>query len=420
MTIKNVLIKDLTPYAKNAKKHDNDQVKQVANSIEQFGMVQPIVADKNNNIVIGHCRLMACKKLKMKEVPVLYVEDLTKEQIDALRLADNKTNESEWDFDLLGDSLNEVLNIDMSDFGFDLSEHEEEKEIIEDEVPEVSDLPPIAKIGDIWQLGRHRLMCGDSTDEKETKKLIEDKMADLILIDPPYNMNYRGTGTHNVKRIKNDNMSEEDFCIFLEKIWNSIFKITRDGASGYCFYKEMGHGSFLKSLNNSEFKFKQQCVWVKNHHVLGSAKYQGKHEPFLMFCKKRIEKWKGGRNQTSVIEDIELMEKEELIEVIKEIRSNNEVMDVDLIFEKKLIKSELHPTMKPIKLLAKLLRNSSEKNDIVLDVFGGSGSTLIACEQTERICYMMELDPKYVDVIIKRWENLTGQKACLINGCENI
>ena len=292
---------------------------------------------------------------------------------------------------------------------------EAEEDNFEVELPE----EPKAKQGDIYQLGNHRLMCGDSTSVTDLDKLLNGNLADCVCTDPPYNMRYEGAGgtadsKRKKNRILNDKMPEAEFKKFMTDVYKTMFCGMKDGASCYVFYKEMGEGTFITSMKEAGITFKQELIWVKNQLVLGGSKYQNMYEPCLLGCKgKSIKFWYGARKQRSVIESIDLMTEEELREAIREI---TEEETVDIIRERKPLKNDVHPTMKPIKLIAKLLRNSTVDGDNVLDLFGGSGSTLIACEQLNRNCFMMELDPKYVDVIIARWEKFTGQKAVLLNG----
>lgn len=420
MNIKNIAVKDLVPYDKNTKKHDDVQINNVAESIKQYGFVQPIVIDKNNVVVIGHCRLLAAKKLKMQEVPCVCVDDLTEEQVKALRIVDNKSNESPWDFDFLAD---ELADIDLSDFDFDFGidtgADEESTEVVEVDVPEFDeDEEPNAKFGQIYQLGKHRLMCGDSTRSDMFEQLVGGAEIDCVCTDPPYNMAYEGAGRTPKERrkknkIANDNLPKEEFEKFLLSVYKCLQERMKDGASFYVFYKELGEGVFIRLLEEAGLTFKQELIWVKNQLVLGGAKYQNMYEPCLFGCKgKSVKSWYGGRKNRSVIEHVDLMDEEELRNTLRDLLDS---LDPDIIREKKVLVNDLHPTMKPIKLLAKLLRNSTKQGDCVLDAFGGSGSTLMACEQIGRSCYMMEFEPKYVDVIIKRWEDFTGEKAVLLN-----
>lgn len=240
---------------------------------------------------------------------------------------------------------------------------------------------------------------------------------DLVVTDPPYNMGYEGSGNtkdRKSKRILNDKMPADKFREFLTEVYRNYFTVMKDGASIYVFYKELGEGVFITAMKDGGLTYKQELIWVKNQLVLGGSKYQSMYEPCLMGCKgKSIKKWNGKRKQRSVIESIDLMNEDELRRALLGILHETET---DIIRENKPLKNDVHPTMKPIKLLAKLIQNSSNKGDIVLDLFGGSGSTLMACEQLDRICYTSELDPRYVDVIIERYETFTGKKAVLLNG----
>lgn len=364
MEVRNISTKDLIPYERNTKKHDKTQINNVAESIKQYGFVQPLVIDKDNVVVIGHCRLLAAKQLKMKEVPCVCVDDLTEEQVKALRIVDNKSNESEWDLDILPD---ELADLDLSNFSFDfgIDDEEEETEIVEDEAPEVDEYAePIAKLGDIWQLGRHRLMCGSSTDKESVLKLTENNPVYLIYTDPPYGMNAVSKSGVLSKNYKTDIMGDDDNSVAISAFMlaSEMYRNTNQIWWGANYYTEC--------LPSSEC----WIVWDKNNGAsdqtdceLGWANFRSVVRQFTMASEK---------------------------------------------------KNRVHPTQKPVKLFAEIVKKFDKNNNFktVLDLFGGSGSTLIACEQLDRTCYMMELDPKYCDVIIKRWENLTGEKAVLING----
>ena len=241
-----------------------------------------------------------------------------------------------------------------------------------------------------------------------------------MVTDPPYNMAYEGAGNTRdraSKRIMNDKMSPEDFRRFLTDIYTNYYAVMKDGASIYVFYKEMGEGVFIQTMASGGLTYKQELIWVKDHLVLGGSKYQSQYEPFLMGCKgKSIKVWNGARNQRNVIESVDLMGEDELRETIKELLS---AQDSDIIREKKQLVNDLHPTMKPVRLIAKLIQNSSNKDDVVLDLFGGLGTTMIAAEQTNRSAFLMELDPRFVDVIVRRYETFTGQKAVLLTEGED-
>ena len=352
-------------------------------------------------------------------MPCIVADDLTEEQIRAFRLADNKVGEiAEWDFDLLDEELSDIFDIDMDLFGFDEDEEEEPAEPTEDDYEVELPAEPQAKLGDIYQLGEHRLMCGDCTNLASVDLLMDGHTAQLVLTDPPYNMAYEGAGNTNElkrksNRIMNDNMSDSDFADFMASVNGSIHYVMDDGASFYIFYKELGTGVFLTALKQAALTYKQTLIWVKNSIVLGGSKYQSMYEPCIFGCKgKSIKSWYTGRKERSVIEDVDLMEEDELRETLRTILNEP---DTDIVRVEKNRVNDLHPTMKPIKLLAKLLNNSSKQGDVVVDFFGGSGSTLIACEQLGRRCFTSELDPKYVDVIIDRWETFTGKQAVKIN-----
>lgn len=425
MKLVSVSLQDLKPYENNPRINDN-AVDSVMNSIKEFGFKVPVVITKDNVIVAGHTRYKASKKLGLEKVPCIVADDLTEEQIKAFRLADNKVSElAEWDFKKLEIELSSIA-LDMSLFNFDMAELSTEidkhKEVEEDNfnvdeaLEEIS--TPTVKRGQLWKLGNHFLLCGDSTSKDDVRKLMNGNNANLVLTDPPYNMNYAGAGnTPKSKREKskilNDNLSDDDFELFLINVNKALSDVMLDGASFYIFYKELGKGVFITSLEKGGLTFKQELIWLKNHLVLGGSKYQNIYEPCLFGCKgESIAIWNGGRKQTSVIDSIDMLND---IEVRNTLRELIETLGVDVIRENKQMVNDLHPTMKPLKLLAKFIMNSSNVNDIVLDVFGGSGSTLITCEQLNRQCFTMELDEKYCDVIIKRWEDLTGKKAVLVD-----
>lgn len=416
MNIIEMKIGDIIPYEKNPRKND-EAVKYVAESIKQFGFKVPIVIDKNNVIVAGHTRYKASKKLGLKEVPCIVADDLTEEQIKAYRLADNKVAElAEWDIDLLGEELDSILDIDMCDFGFEASEDEEEQLVVEDEFDAELPEEPKAKLGDIYQLGNHRLMCGDSTSITDVDRLMDGNKASLLVTDPPYNVNYEGTAG----KIMNDSMDNDSFRQFLRDAFATADVAMNDGAVFYIWHADSEGYNFRGACYDVGWKVRQCLIWVKTSLVLGRQDYQWKHEPCLYGWKDGSHFWNGGRKERTTITDFDIFElrdknKEELLKFIEQYCCDNEDIETSIIYEEKPNKNADHPTMKPIKLLARSIRNSSKENDNVLDLFGGSGSTLITCEQLNRKCFMMELDPKYVDVIINRWEQFTGKKAQLIS-----
>lgn len=392
-------IEQIRPYEKNPRKN-NEAVKYVAESIKQFGFKVPIVIDKEGVIVAGHTRYKASLKLGLKEVPCIVADDLTPEQVKAFRLADNKTSEkSEWDFDLLDSELEDILNFNMEDFGFEFETEDESKEVEEDnfEVDKyLEDIQEsIVKKGEVWKLGDHYLMCGDATSKEDVEKLMSvfDKsdvgglrfiQANLLVTDPPYNVDYEGKTKDSLK-IKNDNMGDNQFKQFLTDSFSNANEVMKEGASFYIWHADSEGYNFRSACKDVSWKVRQCLIWNKNTMVMGRQDYQWKHEPCLYGWKDGAShNWYSDRKQTTVLE-----------------------------FEKPL-RNEMHPTMKPVNLIGYLICNSSKNGDVVLDIFGGSGTTLIACEQLERQCRMMELDPKYCDVIIKRWETLTGKKGVKI------
>lgn len=374
-------LSEIVPYENNARKNDK-AVKDVAESIKQCGYIAPIIVDENNVILAGHTRYKALKKLGYKEVAVRKVSGLTDEQKRKYRLLDNKTNElADWDFEKLKDEIN---GLDFSEFDIDwgIEEDTETISVIEDSPIEIDNThEPITKLGDIYQLGEHRLMCGDSTDAGTVAILMDGKQADLFLTDPPYNVAYEGK-TKDTLTIENDKMESDKFREFLTSAFTAAVSALKEGGGFYIWFASREHCNFETALNDSGLEVRQELIWKKNSMVLGRQDYQWKHEPCLYGWKDGAShNWYSDRCQTTILE-----------------------------FDKPVRNGE-HPTMKPVELFAYQIQNSTKKGEIVLDLFGGSGTTIIACEQTGRVGYSMELDPKYCDVIVKRWETFTGKKA---------
>lgn len=377
-------IDELIPYENNARINDK-AVDAVANSIKEFGFKNPIIIDKNNVIIAGHTRLKALQKLGIKKAPCIIADDLTEEQVKAFRIADNSTAQiADWDLEKLNAELASI-DLDMMMFGLDEQIKEIEREFSpepeEDAVPEIAEGDPISQKGDVWLLGKHRLMCGDSTILTDVHKLMGGQLADLLLTDPPYNVDYTGK-TKKALKIKNDKMSDDDFYEFLFTAFSNAYCVMKEGAAFYIWHSDLKAESFRKACNESGLTVRQGLIWNKSSFILSKQDYQWKHEPCLYGWKEgAAHKWRSDRKQTTVIDWN---------------RPN---------------KNEQHPTMKPVGLFDYQIKNNTDKGDIVLDLFAGSGTTLIACEQNGRIAYCMEYDPKYCDVIIKRWETLTGKKA---------
>ena len=498
MNIKNIKIGELTPYEKNTKKHDAKQIANVAESIRQYGFVQPLVVDAHNVVVIGHCRLLAAMKLNMTEVPCVCVDDLTDEQVRALRIVDNKSNESPWDFDLLGD---ELADIDLSgfdfDFGIDLPE--EEPEIVEDEatsteedeIPKAEeDVEPTTKTGDVWQLGSHRLICGDSTNAETVKKLMNGKMADCVFTDPPYGMKKESDG------VLNDNLNYDDLLEFNKRWIPLTFEHLKDMGGWYCWgideplmdiyshilkplarKKEIVIRNYLTWAKHSAFGMKSSLMlsypretekcwfvvkganWNNNNAEFFNYKYQPivdylneqaqivglnskklreltgvqmwshwfTHSQFTVIPENHYKKLQEEYNKDGafLLSYAKLRERIDSVDDKKQPDKPyfdltwfddgdiplTDVWRTPITTIKERENTGGHATPKPLKICERGIVTSTKVGEIVLDLFGGSGSTLIACEQLDRTCYMMELAPKYCDVIIKRWETLTGEKA---------
>lgn len=398
LQVEYVDISTIKPYKGNAKEHPKEQIEQIKKSMQEFGNIDPI-GIWHNEIVEGHGRYMALKELGETQVPVIRLDDLTDEQRRAYTLVHNQlTMNSGFDLDTLKVELDNIGEIDMSEFGFSLDGiGEEPQEVQEDDFDEEPPEEPISKLGDIYQLGESRLMCGDSTNPEHVAKLMDGAKADMVFTDPPYNVNYADKniflnnadkGNHIQDDIENDHAGSDETA--KNDLWLPAFKNMIDNSADDCsIYVTMPQGGahmmmMMMSAQEAGWQVKHELIWVKNNHVLGRVDYLYKHEPILFGWKDKHKFYGNGEHTKSVWEI------------------------------PKPQKSDLHPTMKPIALIANALLNSSQEGDNILDVFGGSGSTLIACEQLNRKCYMMEMSPKYVDVIIKRWEEYTGKKAVKI------
>lgn len=408
---KNIILKnveEITPYAKNARTHSEAQVSQIASSIIEFGFTNPILVDSEQGIIAGHGRLMAAKKLGMTQVPVVVLDHLTPAQKKAYIIADNKLAElAGWDENILAQELADLRDADynLDVIGFNDQELEELFSSLyetdsnseqENEVP-LAEENPVSKSGDIWILGDHKVICGDSCKEESFKALLGEELADMTFTDPPYNVNYGETMKDNLinkgnskggkvytnssgkRTILNDNLGE-DFAQFLFDCCQNIIKVTK-GACYICMSSSELH-TLQKAFTDAGGHWSTFIIWAKNTFTLGRADYQRQYESILYGWPKGNDHfWCGARNQG------------------------------DVWFFNKPLKNDLHPTMKPVELCERAILNSSKTKDIVLDCFGGSGSTLIACEKVNRKCRMIELDPKYVDVIVRRWQDYSGKEA---------
>ena len=386
MEILKLKISDLKQHPKNPRKHPKELLERLKRSIEEYGFTNPVLVSKDNKILAGHARCKAAKELGISEVPVIRL-DFEGAKADAYVIIDNKLNElSEWDIPLL-ESL--IKDIEKSDFdvtltGFDLTEIDElfsksdDKEGKDDgyDVTKALEEASFVNRGDVWLLGKHRLLCGDATNPEDVKALMDGKKANLILTDPPYNVGFESA---NGLKIKNDKQDSEKFYNFLLSSFKNMASSLADGGSAYIFHADTEGLNFRKAFIDAGFHLSGVCIWEKNSFVMGRSPYQWGHEPILYgWLKTGKHKWYAGSAESTIW------------------RYDKPKKNAD------------HPTMKPIPLLCYPIKNSSSVNSIVLDTFGGSGSTLIACQQMDRICYTMELDPKYASVIIRRYIELCG------------
>ena len=374
----------LVPYQNNARTHSPEQINKLRSSLREFGFINPVIIDRDYGIIAGHGRAIAAREEGIKEVPCVFADHLTEAQKKAYIIADNRMAlDAGWDEELLRIEIEELQGMDFDSLltGFDEKElsklFDDGKEAKDDDFDVDAELkkPTFSKAGDVWTLGRHRLVCGDSTKLETYEVLMDGRKANLVVTDPPYNVDYKGTAG----KIKNDNMASEKFFDFLFDAFSCMEKVMADDASIYVFHADTEGLNFRKAFDAAGFYLSGCCIWKKPSLVLGRSPYQWQHEPCLFGWKKKGKhQWYSDRKQTTVWE-----------------------------FEKTK-KNTDHPTMKPIPLLAYAITNSSMSNTLVLDPFGGSGSTLIACEQTDRSCATIELDEKFCDVIVNRYIELVG------------
>lgn len=380
-----VAVSKLVPYVNNARTHNAQQITKLRSSLREFGFINPVIIDREYNVIAGHGRILAAKEEGIEEVPCVFVDYLTPAQKKAYILADNRmAMDAGWDEELLRVEI-ESLQAEAFDVGLTGFDEKDIAELFAGEdgdaqdddfdVDEELQKPPVSKSGDVWILGNHRLVCGDSTKEETYEILMDGKKANLAVTDPPYNVNYEGSAG----KIKNDNMENDKFYQFLLDAFLNMEKVMADDASIYVFHADTEGLNFRKAFSDAGFYLSGTCIWRKQSLVLGRSPYQWQHEPCLYGWKKKGKhQWYSDRKQTTIWE-----------------------------FDKPK-KNGDHPTMKPIPLIAYPIKNSSMSNCIVLDPFGGSGSTLIACEQLGRICHTIELDEKYCDVIVKRYIEQVG------------
>ena len=419
MKLETLEIQFLRPDPENARAHDEKNLKAIAGSLQQFGQRKPIVITKDNVIVAGNGTVEAAKRLQWETIQAVRVpEDWTIDQIKAFALADNRTAElATWNQSILEKQLLELdrAGIQIAEFGFELPDIPLTDVLTyEDEVPAVPENPR-TKIGDIWKLGNHRLVCGDALDHNVISKALDGEKADCVFTDPPYNVAYEG-GTKDKLTIQNDDMSDAEFSEFLYKFYKAALDNTKEGGPIYVCHADGSGNAFRNSMLKSGWLLKQVLIWAKDSLVLSRQDYNWQHEPILYGWKPgAAHSWYGPFTNTTLLdtpmEELAKLKKEELVDILTKGFETSTI-----IREKRPRRNDLHPTMKPIALVARLLKNSCLAGDRVLDPFAGSGSTLITCEQLGLKAAVVELDPKYCDVIVQRWENLTGLKAELVNG----
>lgn len=394
-----VPVEKLVPYVNNARTHNADQIMKLRSSLREFGFVNPVIIDRDYNVVAGHGRIMAAKEEGYSEVPCVYADFLTEAQKKAYILADNRMAlDAGWDEELLRVEIEalqaEAFDLSLTGFGEDeiADLFAEEKKVEEDEfdVDEALNEAAFVESGDIWLLGKHRLMCGDSTKPEDVKTLMDGKKANACITDPPYNCSYSG-GTGMT--IMNDKWSDsEKFYQFLLDAFKNAYENVADGGAFYCFHSDAEKCNFFNATVNAGFHYSTTCIWVKDALVIGRMDFQMKHEPVIYAFKDTAKhKFYGDRKQTTVWE-----------------------------FDRPK-KSKLHPTMKPLPLVAYPITMSTQENGVVLDLFGGSGSTLIACDQMNRECHAMELDPKYASAIVRRYVAAHGiEGVTVLRGGEEL
>ena len=378
-------ISTLIPYARNSRTHTDEQVAQVAASIKEFGFLNPVIIAEDNTILAGHARVLAARKLGLDKVPCVKAENLTEAQKRAYIIADNKLSlNAGWDEELLAVEISDLQaeSFDLSLLGFDEKELDKllspsGEDVKEDDfdIDAELDKPVFTKDGDLWQIGRHRLLCGDCTKKENLDRLMEGRKANLTVTDPPYNVNYEGVAG----KIRNDNLGDEEFFNFLLSAFSRMHENMASDASIYVFHADTEGLNFRRAFDEAGFHLSGCCIWKKSRLMMGHSPYQWQHEPCLFgWIKGGKHHWYSDRKQSTIWE-----------------------------FDKPT-KNDLHPTMKPLALISYCILNSSMSNTLVLDPFLGSGTTMMACQQLDRSCFGLELDPKYCDVIINRYIELVG------------
>lgn len=414
MEIRNRPLTEIKPYGKNAKKHPTKQVQQIADSIREFGFNQPLVVDKNDILIVGHGRYFAAELLGLTEVPVLTL-DIPEDKAKAYRLADNKLNESTWDMALVITELKE-LSLPMLDLtGFDrrLVLDSDEKD---DQVPGLPTGKPRTELGDVYELGAHRVICADSTLQATFVKLMKTAKADMVFTDPPYNVDYHGRGKDTQEGILNDKMTLAKFREFLIPAFKQIRENIKAGGGIYIFHSSSSQAIFEEAMLLNEIEVKNQLIWNKPTASMGWGDYRWKHEPFFYASVKgQAVNFYGDRTHTTIL-DFHKTDRQILEWAKKQRLAEQNGKTTVWTMKREPLKDYVHPTQKPVELICYALANSSKVEDIILDPFLGSGSSVIACQKTNRSCYGAELDPKFVDVIVQRYVDFTENKEIIKNG----
>lgn len=424
-------ITDVKKYEKNAKEHPGFQLEKIASSIKAFGCKQPIILDKDNVIVVGHGRfiamtellgytLMEAKAFTRKGEPVIpymLIDDLSDEEVKAYRIADNQLNAlTGQDMMLITEELKMLdesgFDITLTGFDRDIILEDDEQDDVVPEEPKV----PKTKLGDVYQLGPHTIICGDSTDKDAYEKTVQQRKADCIFTDPPYNVNYSGRGKNTSEGIMNDDMDSEAFDSFLEKAFGCLSDVAKTGAGWYVFHSTSTQAQFEKALKKFGMTIRNQLIWNKPTASMGWGDYRWKHEPFFYASKDGTKTVFYGDRTHSTIVDFHDSEQKLINWAKRQKKLETEGKLTIWTMKRDKVNEYKHPTQKPVELITYALFNSSKAEDLVVDPFLGSGSTLIACEKTGRVCAGIELDPKFVDVIVQRWVDFTGIEQVVRNG----
>lgn len=415
MEIKQRKLSEIKPYGKNAKKHPAKQVQQIADSIMEFGFNQPLVVDKDDVLIVGHGRYFAAELLKLDEVPVLTL-NIPEEKAKAYRLADNKLNESTWDMGLVISELKglSMEMIDLTGFNRSLVLNQDEKD---DAVPALPDSAR-TKLGDLYEIGSHKVLCGDSTQQGDFAKLLGTLKVDMIFTDPPYNVNYHGHGETTDTGILNDKMGQAQFRDFLTAAFKQMRDSIKAGGGLYIFHSSSSQIIFEEAMGANGIEVKNQLIWNKPVASMGWGDYRWKHEPFFYAGVKGVAlNFYGDRTNTTVL-DFHKSDAQILAWAKHQRLAEASGKTTLWSMKREPLKEYVHPTQKPVELIMYALANSSKVEDVILDPFLGSGSTLIACQKTNRSCYGVELDPKFCDVIVQRWVDYTENRNIKLNGEE--